>query len=355
MSVCGRSGERATSTDAYHRGSEQVRGGNYTPRQFFIILPALLFSAQSAGQAFSLSPEVTKAKDAATSIRALLESKPTILVERPMSNRQGLPAINSESLLRLDHLSESRPKIEFDDVSLRYTSQNSTHALDRISFSVHSGETIALVGPSGAGKSTIVALLERFFDVSSGSIKIDGLDLRDHDPTHLRSRIGLVSQDPVFFPGSIRENLALGSCNEANSLQAEYEDACKACGLHDFIRSLPEGYDTDGSSGNSTKLSGGQQQRLAIARALVRNPEILLLDEPTSALDAHSERAVQIALTAASAGRTTLIVAHRLASIRHVDRILVFDHGRLVEMGNHVDLVKEGGLYASMAKAQSLA
>ena len=175
------------------------------------------------------------------------------------------------------------------------------------------------------------------------------------DARKLRSRISLVPQEPELFPGSIAYNVKLGAARGQIVSQEDVEDVCRRCGLHDFIMSLPEGYTTDCASNGVTKLSGGQRQRLAISRAMIRNPEILLLDEPTSALDAHSERMVQDSLATASAGRTTITVAHRLASIQHMDRIIVFDQGAIVEMGTHKELMDKGGLYASMAKAQSVA
>ena len=175
------------------------------------------------------------------------------------------------------------------------------------------------------------------------------------DVTSLRNGIGLVSQEPDLLPGSIAYNVKLGATAEQDVTDHDIENACKKCGLHDFITSLPDGYNTDCGSNGSAKLSGGQRQRVALARAFIREPEILLLDEPTSALDAHSERQVQEAIQDVAQNLTTLIVAHRLASIQHVDRIVVFDQGRVVEHGTHAELVEMAGLYASMAKAQGLA
>nr|OQO08212.1 hypothetical protein B0A51_18221 [Rachicladosporium sp. CCFEE 5018] len=171
----------------------------------------------------------------------------------------------------------------------------------------------------------------------------------------LRSRMSLVPQEPDLFPGSISYNVELGAAPGQTVTQSDVEAVCKQCGVHDFIVSLPDGYNTDCSSNNSVKLSGGQGQRIAIARAMIRKPEILLLDEPTSALDAYSERLVQDSLEAASKGRTTITVAHRLASVQAADCIFVFDEGRIVERGTHSELINMRGLYASMAKAQSVA
>ena len=339
------------------RGSKQVREGNYTAKQFFTILPALLFSAQGAGQAFSLCPEITRAKSAARNICTLLDAQPTILKSRGIPDRK----ISDASLSLSDGdvkgkaLTGRHPKIHLEQVTLQYSADSSRLALRNVTFSVNEGENVALVGPSGAGKSSTVALLERFYDPSEGSVSVDGTNICDIDARTLRSRISLVPQEPELFPGSIAYNVKLGSVQPQDVSQDDVEEACARCGLHEFIISLPEGYTTDCASNGSTKLSGGQRQRLAIARAMIRNPEILLLDEPTSALDAHSERAVQEALNAASSGRTTITVAHRLASIQHMDRIIVFDEGTIVEMGTHAELIEKGGLYSSMAKAQSVA
>lgn len=247
------------------------------------------------------------------------------------------------------------PKIEFRDVSFSYSTVSSKMALRSVSFSISSGETIALVGPSGAGKSSSISLLERFFDPSAGKILFQGTDLKTTDVCSLRSRMALVSQEPELFPGSIDHNIRLGAASGQVLSNEQVEKAARKCGLHDFIVSLPEGYNTNCGSLSGTQLSGGQRQRLSLARALIRDPEVLLLDEPTSALDAHSERHVQHSLTEAAKGRTTIIVAHRLASIQHVDRIIVFDQGKVVEQGTHSELVRNGGLYASMARAQALA
>ncbi|KAI7543528.1 hypothetical protein KC317_g16271 [Hortaea werneckii] len=170
----------------------------------------------------------------------------------------------------------------------------------------------------------------------------------------LRDKISLVSQEPDLFPGSIAYNVKLGRSSRQTVTDADVEHACRQCGLHDFIISLPEGYNTECGSAGSSRLSGGQRQRVAIARALIRNPEVLLLDEPTSALDAHSEQLVKRSLEDAAQGRTTVVVAHRLASIQHAHRIYVLDQGTVVEEGSHEELVKKGGLYSSMAKAQSI-
>lgn len=320
------------------------------------MLPALLFSAQASGQLFSLSPEIARAKAAATSVLRLLNHHPKILTDVSATDEKfsAMPTAHSLGSLASTSVPEPVPKFSFERVSLSYSGNKSQAVLREVNISVPTGHTIALVGPSGAGKSSAIALMERFYDPSAGCVRLDGVDLRDLDLKRLRDRIGLVSQEPDLLPGSVAENIKLGAGSQQSVSDADVERACKQVGLHDFITSLPDGYNTDCGSNGSSKLSGGQRQRLALARALIRNPDILLLDEPTSALDAHSEAYVKEALAEAAEGRTTIIVAHRLASIQHADRIYVFDQGFVVEEGAHAELIGRGGLYASMAKAQSL-
>ncbi|MCL4149912.1 UNVERIFIED_CONTAM: hypothetical protein GTU68_031934, partial [Idotea baltica] len=238
--------------------------------------------------------------------------------------------------------------VQFDDVTFRYPARPDTAALDGVSIDVAAGETIALVGPSGAGKTTIIQLLLRFYDPSSGAIRLDDTDLRDMAREDFRSSIALVPQDPVIFADSARENIRFG---RPDATDAEVEEAAQAAAAHDFLSKLPEGYDTYvGERG--VMLSGGQKQRIAIARAILRDAPILLLDEATSALDAESEALVQDAVDRLSRDRTTLVVAHRLATVKKADRIVVFDEGRIVSTGTHAALVAEGGLYARLAKLQ---
>ncbi|MBL4926735.1 ABC transporter transmembrane domain-containing protein [Fuscibacter oryzae] len=241
-----------------------------------------------------------------------------------------------------------RGEIVFDDVQFRYPARPGVSALDGVSLVVKPGETVALVGPSGAGKSTVLHLLMRFYDPQSGAIRLDGIDLRDLSRADFRHALALVPQDPVIFAASARENIRFGRPEASDE---EVEVAARAAAAHDFIAALPMGYDTYlGERG--VMLSGGQKQRIAIARAILRDAAVLLLDEATSALDAESERLVQEAVERLGQGRTVLVVAHRLATVKRADRIVVFDQGRIVATGSHEALVAEGGLYARLARLQ---
>jgi len=238
--------------------------------------------------------------------------------------------------------------VAFDDVTFAYRNRDDENVIDGLSFSVKHGETVALVGASGAGKSTVFALIQRFYDVDKGAIRVDGVDIRDVEPADLRHRFAYVEQEPTIFAGTVAENIRFG---KPDATQAEIEAAARAALVHDFVVELPNGYDSIvGERG--VMLSGGQKQRLAIARALLKDAPILLLDEATSALDAQSERLVQLALERLMEGRTTLVIAHRLATIRDADRILVLEAGRLIDQGTHAQLVKKGGRYAELAKLQ---
>jgi len=238
--------------------------------------------------------------------------------------------------------------IAFEEVTFRYPARPETAALDAVTLRVAPGETVALVGPSGAGKTTIFQLLLRFFDPDEGRITLDGIDIRTVLRSDLRQSLALVPQEPAIFAASVRDNIRFG---RPDATDAEVEDAARAAAAHDFITRLPQGYDTwVGERG--VMLSGGQRQRLAIARAILRRAPVLLLDEATSALDAESERAVQHAVERLAEGRTTLIIAHRLATVKRADRIVVFQEGRIVAEGTHGALVAEGGLYARLARLQ---
>ena len=241
-----------------------------------------------------------------------------------------------------------RGRIDFENVSFFYPARPAIKALDEITLHIEPGETVAFVGPSGAGKTTIIQMILRFYDPQQGRILLDGHALPELGRAAFREHIALVPQDPVIFATSARENIRFG---RPDATDEQIETAAKAAAAHDFIKGLPTGYDSPlGERG--VMLSGGQKQRIAIARAILRDAPVLLLDEATSALDAESERLVQAAVDALSADRTTLIVAHRLATVKKADRIVVLDAGRIVASGKHDDLVAQGGLYARLAKLQ---
>lgn len=274
----------------------------------------------------------------------------TILQEGVAAASRLFPVLDVEAKIvdRADskELKVSDGAINLDHVSFHY--EDGTKALDNVTIEVPAGQTVALVGPSGAGKSTILNLVPRFYDVSEGTVSIDGQDLKSVTLASLRNASALVTQEPFLFDDTIRANIAYGN---PDASQDEIEAAAKNAAAHDFIMQLTHGYDTHvGEAG--LKLSGGQRQRIAIARAMLKNAPILLLDEATSALDTASELQVQKALQTLMQGRTTLVIAHRLSTIMHADNIYVIDQGRVIEQGRHADLIAQGGVYAELSRSQ---
>lgn len=313
-------------------GVQSVKAGEIS---FGVLTQFLVLSVLGAGSVGMLGEvwgEIQKAAGAMERVQALLAARPSIA---PPAHPRPLPL-------------PPQGEVVFDEVSFAYPSRPDLPALRGFSLQVRRGETVALVGPSGGGKSTVLRLLLRFYDPTAGVIRVDGVDLREADPAEVRRRLAIVAQDASLFSGSALDNIRFG---RAEASDAEARAAARAAEAEGFIQRLPQGFDQPlGERGKS--LSGGQRQRLAIARALVRDAPVLLLDEATSALDAENERLVQQALDEAMAGRTTLVIAHRLATVLRADRIVVMDQGRVVEEGRHAELKEKGGLYARLAELQ---
>jgi ATP-binding cassette subfamily B protein len=313
-------------------GGHDVVSGRISPGDLSAFVFYAIVVAGSVGALSEVAGDMQRAAGAMERLTELMEARPRIQApDRPAP----LPV-------------PARGAVEFVGVSFRYPSRPDRPALHGVSFRIAPGERVALVGPSGAGKSTVLQLLLRFYDPDAGGILFDGVELRRADPNALRARIGLVAQETTIFAADVAENIRYG---RPQAGEAELRAAAEAAHAMEFIEKLPDGFATQlGERG--VRLSGGQRQRIAIARAVLRDPALLLLDEATSALDAESERLVQAALDRLMAGRTTLVIAHRLATVLEADRILVMDQGRIVETGRHNELARAGGLYARLAALQ---
>jgi ATP-binding cassette subfamily B protein len=311
-------------------GARSVFEGTVTAGQLAQFLVYALMASGALTNVSEVLGTLQSVAGATERLTEILDTQPTI---REIAKPVALP-------------SPALGTVAFEGVSFSY--DGAEPVLSGLNFSVGRGETVALVGASGSGKSTTLSLLQRFYDVSGGVIRVDGIDIRDLRLRELRQRFAYVEQEPTIFAGTISDNIRFG---KPDASQGEVETAARAALVHDFVQDLPLGYDTMVGERGVT-LSGGQKQRLAIARAILKNAPILLLDEATSALDAQSERLVQVALEHLMAGRTTLVIAHRLATIRDADNILVLDGGRVIDHGTHDQLVAKGGRYAELAKLQ---
>jgi ATP-binding cassette, subfamily B, bacterial len=313
-------------------GGHDVVSGRISPGDLSAFVFYSIVVAGSVGALSEVAGDVQRASGAMERLSELLNAAPKIAAP---SDPVTLPL-------------PAKGAVEFANVSFRYPSRPDRPALHGVSFRLAPGERVALVGPSGAGKTTVLQLLLRFYDPDAGRIFFDGVDLRGADPKALRARIGLVAQEPTIFADDVAENIRYG---RPEASLDDLRGAAEAAHALEFIDRMPQGFATQlGERG--VRLSGGQRQRIAIARAILRDPALLLLDEATSALDAESERLVQAALDRLMAGRTTLVIAHRLATVLKADRILVLDQGRIVESGSHDELVRAGGLYARLAALQ---
>ncbi len=313
-------------------GAQEVMNGNLSGGTLSQFVIYAIIAASSLGQLSEVWGEIQLAAGAAERISELLDETPQI---SSPPNPVAFPAT-------------PRGEVKFSDVSFHYPTRANTAALNKVNFTARPGEVTAIVGPSGAGKTTLFTLIQRFYDPELGCILIDGIDIKATDPQELRKYIAVVPQDTIIFSGSVLDNIRFGA---PDSTREAVMAAAIAARVDEFAEKLPNGFETEVGERGIT-LSGGQRQRIAIARAILRDAPILLLDEATSALDAESEALIQEALEKLTANRTTLVVAHRLATVRNADRILVFDGGKLVAHGTHNQLVKKNALYARLAKLQ---
>jgi len=313
-------------------GGKLILDGEMNIGAVLTVFFSVIFGGMAVGTASQILPDIAKAKGAAVGIFEIMNRAP--LIDANEGVGVTIPDLNG--------------KLSFKNVTFSYPTRTETKVLRKLNMEINPGQKVALVGQSGSGKSTIIQLLERFYDPIRGTITIDGVDLKSLDLKSYRRNLGLVSQEPILFSGTIFENILFGN---PDATQEEVESAAKMANAFDFIMKQPEGFNTMvGEKG--TQLSGGQKQRIAIARAILKNPKILLLDEATSALDTESERLVQSALDQLMQNRTTIIIAHRLSTVRNADVICVMMNGKIVEQGTHDHLIQLNGVYSNLVSKQ---